>query len=228
MAQVHGSQQMAEPTRAQSLKKFTNFLGAVISVGLVAGIGVWGYKLLVRDVSGVPVVRAAEGPMRIQPEEPGGTEASHQGLAVNDVAAVGSASDPADRLVLAPEPLELSLEDAPGADLNLQPEEALERVTPTAEAGEPLPTPPSEEEAVQLAAVDALVAQIVQDVTPLEALEPEPAKVDGGLGRSLRPILRPAALRVDPAPAVAEPAKAIEVSASEIPVGTRLAQLGAF
>ncbi len=232
MAQVYGTQHVAAPTRAETLKKFTNFLGAVVSVGLVVGIGIWGYKLLVRDVSGVPVVRAAEGPMRVQPEEPGGAQASHQGLAVNDVAAEGAASDPADRLVLAPEPLELSLEDEPAANLTpVDTEEAEDRATPTAEAGEPTPTPEADESDVQLASVDALVAAIVKDVDPIQDVTPVAApKVEGGLGRSLRPLLRPAALVSQPAVAVAVAATpaAAEVEASTIPVGTRLAQLGAF
>ena len=75
--------------------RLVNILGAVASVALVAGIGVWGYKLLMRDVSGVPVVRALEGPMRIAPEDPGGRPADHQGLAVNEVAAYGTAAAPA-------------------------------------------------------------------------------------------------------------------------------------
>ena len=62
-------------------------LGAVVSLALVAGLGVWGYKLTVRDVSGVPVVRALEGPMRVLPTDPGGKLATHQGLAVNAVQA---------------------------------------------------------------------------------------------------------------------------------------------
>ena len=57
-----------------------------MSLALIVGIGVWGTKLIMRDVSGIPVVRAAEGPMRIQPENPGGLPADHQGLSVNDVA----------------------------------------------------------------------------------------------------------------------------------------------
>lgn len=229
MAQVHGSQHIAEPTRAQSFRKLTNFLGAAISVGLVVGIGVWGYKLLVRDVSGVPVVRAAEGPMRIQPEEPGGTEASHQGLAVNDVAAEGEASAPADRLVLAPAPLELSLEDAPAAEFAEAPEdEEPVRTTPTAEAGEPEPQSDADEDALQLASVDAIVAQIVKDVEPITDISPKPAVVEGGLGRSLRPHIRPVALNTQPAPAAEVQQVALDVAASDVPKGTRLAQLGAF
>lgn len=229
-AQVYGMQQMAAPTRAQSLRKLTNFLGAAISVGLVAGIGVWGYKLLMRDVSGVPVVRAAEGPMRVQPEDPGGAQALNQGLAVNNVAAEGGAADPADRLVLAPEPLELSLEDEPLVELA----DAEKIVTPTAEADEPLPQ--AEDELVQLASVDALVAQVIRESQSLDELqnasvdvEPEAPKVEGGIGRSLRPHVRPASLVKTSQPIdIVATAASIEVDAASIPTGTRLAQLGAF
>lgn len=82
-----------------------------MSLALVVGVGVWGTKLILRDVSGVPVVQATEGPMRIAPDNPGGEAADHQGLSVNDVAGTGIAADPADRLTLAPRPVALSDED---------------------------------------------------------------------------------------------------------------------
>ena len=44
-----------------------NWTGAAVSLALMCGVGVWGYKLLVRDVTGIPVVQAMEGPMRIAP-----------------------------------------------------------------------------------------------------------------------------------------------------------------
>ncbi len=224
MAQVQGMQQDAAPGRANSIRKLTNFLGAAISVGLVIGIGVWGYKLLVRDVSGVPVIRAAEGPIRVQPENPGGSQALHQGLAVNDVAADGAAADPADRLVLAPEPLELTLEDEPMPKLVGVQEP---RTTSDAEAGELEPI--QNEELVQLASVDALVAQIVRDAKPLEELAARPRpEVVGGLGRSLRPYLRPVSLVTTSNPQTNQATGTVEVDASKIPAGTRLAQLGAF
>ncbi len=98
------------------------FAGAVVSLGLLVGMGVWGYKLVMRDVQGIPVVRAAEGPMREAPLNPGGDVALNTGLAVNEVAALGGASETGDRLELAPA--------APG----LTEEDLL--VQPTAEAGE--------------------------------------------------------------------------------------------
>lgn len=88
--------------------------GAVSSVALVIGLGIWGYNLAVRDVHGIPVIRAMEGPMRIAPENPGGEVADHQGLAVNNVAAVGVAAPPPERLLLAPRPMELTEEDQAG------------------------------------------------------------------------------------------------------------------
>lgn len=88
-------------------------LGALVSLALIAGLGVWGYQLAVRDASGVPVVRALEGPMRIQPEDPGGVAAAHQGLAVNTVAAEGQAEGPAAQVALAPAPVALEDEDQP-------------------------------------------------------------------------------------------------------------------
>jgi hypothetical protein len=96
------------PARAGT---FVNVAGAAVSLALIAGVGVWGYKLVVRDVSGIPVVRAMEGTMRVAPEAPGGDVALHAGLSVNQVAAQGEAADPGDVLLLAPATAQLSEED---------------------------------------------------------------------------------------------------------------------
>ena len=104
----------------QTLGTMTNWAGAAISLALIVGIGVWSYKTLSRDVSGVPVVRAASGePMRVQPDDPGGSPALHQGLSVNGVAALGAAEKPADRLILAPPPVSLADEDIPSQQVTL-------------------------------------------------------------------------------------------------------------
>lgn len=126
---VYGDELYAEENAAQggdtsehghraTIGKAVNVAGALASLALVVGVGVWGYKLMMRDVSGVPVVRALEGPMRVLPEDPGGRPADHQGLAVNAVAAKGTAAAPSDRLALAPRPVRLSDEDAPMAKLD--------------------------------------------------------------------------------------------------------------
>jgi hypothetical protein len=95
------------------LTVMTNIAGALVSLALMAGIAVWGYKLMVRDVSGIPIVRAAAGEMRVRPENPGGQLAQHQGLAVNVITANGEAAGPVDRVVLAPRAIGLTQEDQP-------------------------------------------------------------------------------------------------------------------
>ncbi|MDP5361786.1 MAG: hypothetical protein NWP79_06545 [Paracoccaceae bacterium] len=88
-----------------------NYAGAALSLTLILGVGFWGYKLIMRDVTGIPVVRAMEGDMRVLPDNPGGDVALHTGLAVNEVAALGEAGGPEDRLVLAPRTAGLTPED---------------------------------------------------------------------------------------------------------------------
>ena len=118
------------PAAAPSgVRRLTNLAGAGVSLALIVGVGIWGTELVMRDVSGVPVVRAAEGPMRIAPENPGGRPADHQGLAVNDVAGTGTAAAPADTLRLAPSGADLTEEDMAAAELRQQTNQ-IERIQP--------------------------------------------------------------------------------------------------
>jgi hypothetical protein len=194
-----------------SMAGLTNMAGAVISLALIGGIGTWGYGMVMRDVSGVPVVRALEGPMREAPEEPGGSPAAHQGLAVNEVAGNGAAAPPPDQVIIAPQPIDLTSEDA------LAPAPSPARTTPVAR-----PRPAD----VHLAVVreETVEAAPAPEVAPVRV-----ATVSGGLGQSLRPRTRPAT--ADPvtfALAAATSASAEEVEPQSLPLGTRLAQLGAF
>lgn len=253
MADIYLDAQGGQPVPGTPVGTMANWIGAVVSVALIVGVAVWGYKLLVRDVSGVPVVRAAQGPMRVQPDDPGGRPAAHQGLAVNQVAAVGTAEDPADRLVLAPRPVDLTDEDTPSAQLAAAPaQDSLPAVEPApqrdAEAGEPMPDAPVQPAAAT--SVDDIVAQLTAEAQPLdaqdedtaaiadteEAEEPEIDRPTTGLARSLRPQVRPAGIgqrvaSVDPAAvaaAVAAAAGTRDIAPADIPAGTRLAQLGAY
>ena len=236
MADMHYARPEQGPERAKFFVKLTNLTGAALSLALIAGVGVWGTKMVMRDVSGVPVVRATEGPMREAPADPGGDAAANQGLAVNAVAAEGTAAAPADRVVLAPPPLELSLEDV--APLT-QVAEAAE-AAPRAEVAEPAPQAAPEE--VQNASILALADQIAAGPVPIAPLEEEVTGADGvevpeaeqvaGV-QTVRPRARPAALTSVPeavalAVAAARSAPSDEVDADAIPLGTRLAQLGAF
>lgn len=108
--------------RAGTLTRLT---GAAVSLGLIAGMGVWGYRLAVRDATGIPVVRAMSGPMREAPSNPGGALSVNTGLSVNAVVAVGEAEGPEDTLLLAPTAPDLTEEDM--------------LTMPTAEAGEVVP-----------------------------------------------------------------------------------------
>lgn len=241
-------------TSGFATSRMVTLLGAVGSLALVVGIGIWGFKLVARDVSGVPVVRAIEGPMRIQPEKPGGTPADHQGLAVNNVAAQGTAAAPADRLMLAPRPVSLAEEDAPMGQLATT-QVALNEVGENAL------------DAFRNGSVDELVAELTDGVEPLSVIDaalpetqavgivqPEPlAAIDPadlvaqqpaialldepGVQRSLRPRVRPARVvqasvssstlneAINSAVATAA---SLDIDAESLPVGTRLAQLGAY
>ncbi len=99
------------PTRAS---RAVTVVGALMSAAMIAGLGVWGYKVAVRNVMGIPVVQAQAGSMRVAPSDPGGDTAAHQGLSVNSVAAEGIAAPTTDRMVLAPRWVEISEDDAPG------------------------------------------------------------------------------------------------------------------
>lgn len=243
-------------SHSNRLTTLTNVAGAIVSLALIAGIGIWGYKLLVRDVSGIPVVKAASGEMRVRPEEPGGQLAEHQGLSVNVVAAEGAAGKPADELRLAPKPVDLMDEDyalavAMVAD---EPQPEVAPQTPLTQTTASLVSATDVASALDSGNVDDLVAKLTEGVTPLsdmsadtnsvvaeviqdvvadviEAENKQAAVINGpGMRQSLRPKRRPAVRAVvTPAALSSETASnSEEVDASSLPAGTRLAQLGAF
>lgn len=87
-----------------------HYLGAILSVFLMLGLGVWGYRLVTVDVSGIPVIRALEGEARTAPDNPGGELSDRTGLAVNQVAG-GVTARPADRVAIAPQATGLDAQD---------------------------------------------------------------------------------------------------------------------
>ncbi len=245
---VHWQQQ--EPAAARPAPQppqgggFMNIFAAGLSLLLLGGMAVWGYRLAVRDVTGVPVVRALEGPMRVQPEDPGGEEAAYQGYSVNAVQGLGGAEPPANSLALAPRDTGLTPEDlAPTAEPSVSAQ--------VAGAAEAAPEPADSEAAMlalaeqisagveplsevtqtsapageaTLRAADQVVAQVVNAPQVIPASVP-------GVVRSPRPVARPAGLETRvaaPGAAPAEPSGVVELAAAEIPVGTQLVQLGAF
>ncbi|OAN76824.1 hypothetical protein A8B78_14995 [Jannaschia sp. EhC01] len=195
-------------------------------MGLVIGMGVWAFQLLVRDVADVPVIRALDGPMRIAPENPGGSVAENQGLAVNRLAEGAEAAPVPDQLLLAPPPQDLSAADlSPESDA-----EPAEQAFENASAALPDIDAEIVPEIVPEVDTDALIARLLQEATPLTDMDApslgEPASetlgepsVDlvaraetipisvPGVRRSPRPALRPAGLS---ARAAAAPAPTTE------------------
>lgn len=213
---------------------FVNYAGAALSLALIAGVSFWGYKLIMRDVSGIPVVRAMEGDMRVLPDNPGGDVALHTGLAVNEVAALGEAGGLEDRLVLAPTTSGLAQED-----LEAQPTTQIAEIIParivtdaplSTDVAAPADQPLNTDEIL------ALADQIAAGVEPLAATTPVVEFIAAsvpGVALSMRPLLRPASLQVRPAEAATPSAPTtntdeVAVSTVSFPAGSDLVQLGAF
>lgn len=132
------------------LSRLTHYLGALASVGMMIGLLVWGWQLVSRDVSGVPVIKAIAGDSRTTPENPGGELTSYTGYSVNGVAE-GAAPRSVDQVAIAPAATGLSDEDVAMGNLGAtarEPENTSE--IPLSFDGEPI-VPMSDSEARALA-----------------------------------------------------------------------------
>jgi hypothetical protein len=227
------------------LQAILNISGAVISLSMLLGLGYWGYSIAVRDVTGIPVLRAMSEPMRVSPADPGGDSASHQGLTVNAVAAVGAVSELPDQLVLAPAPITLTEEDAPGMGavvsseallLAAMPEEeaTVETAKSTVDLLEPIEIAVAGEAVLDEAQSDAVAAALAvalaeEDITAdigEAGLTSSPRPKPRGNGSADLALAEPA--DVQSLSTEGGTADIREIAASDIPVGTRLVQLGAF
>lgn len=237
----HAYQPQAQPETppSQPVRAVAALSGAALSLALLVGVGVWGYKLMARDVAGVPVVRAVQGEMRVRPENPGGEQALNQGLAVNEVAAAGGTAGPSERIVLAPEPIDLNASDTPLIDqlAAAQPRfaatEESTALTPSVDAQQVQAETQAAEVTPQMASIQALAAQIAAGATPLSeqgAVQTPPVET------SLQGIVQtaPAQQRSAPLPApsvgaIAQdaPGVAISMRPKIRPEGVRMASLDA-
>jgi hypothetical protein len=214
-----------------------SFASAAVFVGLVAGMGLWSYRLGTRDAAEVPIVRAMEGPARIQPDDPGGFQAAHQGNEVNRVLEGTPAPIPRKSTPL-PTPVALTEEDGPQGELLLASPAPASGEGPAIEA--PLPAEGLEPDLVEpvpdLVPGD-LVALVTEEAEEGQAPEaaaagPRPRVRPANLARAKPPAAQPAAAakpvatQQADAPAAAPAAAAREVS--NVSKGTRLVQLGAF
>ena len=219
--------------------------GGVLSLALVGLVGVWGYKVVLREVLGVPVVAAEAGPMRVEPVDPGGRITADIGLAVNAVAADGAAAPPSDVLTLAPQTADLAPEDldvaqtdAEAGEVEPQPTESAAQAD--AAAANPVPsTAAAEMEALvdRLAAGATPMAPLAEGAAPpvtteLVAPATETLSADvPGVTVALRPPARPMG-RVEGVTLTSAPEPAPEPSSvaltEAVPSGTSLIQLGAY
>ncbi len=235
----------ASETDSVDPSKFVHIIGAAISLGVLLVLLGWGANTLMRDASGIPVVEALDGPIRVSPDEPGGIPASHQGLSVNSVAANLSQPAISDDLRLAPQPVALTAEDQPTIVLQAQspqarPQALVSATAPLQAAAPAIPTQPD--------GIDAFAAELASLAQPLSDLPqstvaapqvvtslsgsalptqdvPSTASINqtGVIAQTtVRPQLRPAAL------VVADPGVATSPFDAVVPAGTQLAQLGAF
>lgn len=218
-------------------RKLINIVGSVASVAVVSAVVLWGYGTIVRDVSGIPVVAAMEGPVRVAPADPGGTLAENLGLAVNEVVAAGANNAPVEQVVLAPEQLDVAAEDAPLSEI--MPVEEVEAVSTefaqndsdvlVDEANIPVPLDNVVDTEDDFA---ALANQLALAVVPQDSLQLD--AVDDSV-IALRPQIRPfpagdsvqvASAGDDFVTSLATPSAELDVTA--LPAGTRLVQLGAY
>lgn len=160
-----------------------NWAGALVSLGLIVGMGVWGWQLATRDMTDVPVVRALEGPMRDVPLDPGGVTMPNQGLSVNTLAEGAEAAPVPDRITIAPPPMDL---------------QDLGQIRP-----EPRPDPPEADEAASRTA--ALVDQMLARLEPLGPVEDAPGIVTFEEGVAPEITVDPPAPALEDATAPAPP-----------------------
>lgn len=232
------------------LGRLTHYLGAVVSVVLLVGLVVWGYKLVARDVSGVPVIRAVQGEARTAPDDPGGELARNGGLSVNEVAA-GVEVPPSAEIAIAPAPTGLAEDDVAMGELA--------DVSAIAAMADPMVPVSPENPVVAISDADAaagLAAGLTTDLNSLGIVSADdPALVDMAATEAVEPVMpvatveaarparRPASIasRAQSAPAAQAPAveaavaEAVTEAPEPAPVqqasvasGSPLVQIGAF
>lgn len=199
------------PSLLGRVSRLTHYLGALVSVGLIVILVVWGFKLVVRDVSGVPVIRAVQGEARTAPENPGGELTDRTGLAVNTVAA-GQEPKRVDQVAIAPQATPLDQQDVPMGTLGAtaqtpahQVELPLSDDTPRVIArpdGESSEEPDMVADAVISDAPAAPDAPVNEVVTDLAGNETRDVAISNALAEAAaEPVVAPAAVADSPRPA---------------------------
>ncbi len=207
-----------------------NWAGALLSVLLIAGLAAWGWQLWVRDVTGVPVIRALAGPMRVLPDDPGGLANGNRGLTVNRLAEERAGAAPEREAVLVSEPAalderqDLAMGALPGAASDAEGATVVvsetPRFGPEASGAVQEASPRS---ATDLAVREALAGFVTAPSVPAAGatgaarspamVRPPPRRPEGGLHASSENAAGPGVP---------------EVPSSAVAPGTRLVQFGAY
>lgn len=199
-------------------------VGAVMSLVLLVSGGVWAWQMMQRDVSGVPVVRALEGPLRVTPEDPGGAQAAHQGLSVTELAEDGPSELP-DEIVLAPAPLDLDRElNTPAGD-QTPPATGEERLI---EVGLPMADTVAPETSAPLGMVRPNRLAVAQSPRPAPRGAQSAAPVPGASAPASGAETALAAAIANSVAADLSRDGGRDVDPASIGPGTRLVQLGTF
>ena len=229
----------AEVERTQSVRKLGLGVMGLMSVAMVALGAYWGYEALKRQTLGVPVIAAPSEPFRVPPDDPGGVEADHMGLAVNEIAAGREAGPAAAQIILAPPPVDL-IEDV---TLLVTPEAEMPQAAPELDIIAPdsfdLIGPPAPLVADVPQATEDLITELLAEAlgespnAPQPDLTPEvdriPASV-AGVAVSLIPTPRPFTMDLSLAQVPSDSSRddAIEIDPSTLAAGDMVVQLGAF
>jgi hypothetical protein len=235
-AQTDSAKKNAAPAGGVGLVKTAlNWGVAALSLAVIAGFVYWTVNLGTRDPHDVPIVRAMEGPSRVAPDDPGGKQASHQGLAVNSVQSEGGVADPSNTVVLAPEPASLSDDDQPVtqatqvAQVAAQPAQTDPVVDPEPEVAQ------TEEDLDAIEIADQVAEQLAQqqlaNIDPATIPRDNIRGTDYSPNASLRPKGRPTGLstEITAVQTTASTGATQDVAAVDsVPLGTRLIQLGAY
>lgn len=222
---------VAPASGAGRTQRLINLAGGATSVVLILGLAVWGYRLAVRDVNGIPVIHAMEGPMRITPEDPGGQIADNLGLTVNRVASDAVGLAPTDTLVLAPRPVSLSAQDiAPNArvaaapvppPVAAAPMKAAPALATLAPPTVPAPTPPVAPAPPESASASAATVEpATSPDTSASVAAQVPAPMHTAPMTSPRPMARPKARAALPAASIAASASAAATAPPDAPAAT--------
>jgi len=203
----------------------SSLFGAVISVGVLAALVLWVYRVSERDPLDVPVVQALEGPMKVRPRDPGGLKLEETDLAVTRIV---SGEDPAEETVLAPPPEEPAEDDMPPAQRAAASEPESEPAPETA-TDIPATTVPVRrldlDEEVRVASADpAAATRPPASTVPVTRLDLDDASERAP---AVAPRVRGRPVELDTSP-TRTPVAAVAAPAREIRKGDFVIQLGAF